>query len=287
MRKTNINSASTVKKSHSKQQTLIELLRDGDNCVASLAMEQLLEDPLWPKIVADNQDSSDTLFRKRLHELNHIGGRRQLREQFLLLLKNKKLDLWSGLLMLDQLYDFQSAAAYLEEMTDVLVEKFRNSSHEAIADGVISFMREENFTCATKNWMDLGNYILGDVLESHCGAAVIICAITQYIAYSFGINMQVCLHAGHYCLYYERKYILDPGNAWKVDSDVKLEQYHLCSDDEVLQVILEQLFAMSIIEWDYWEIHVFMSLLCDAHHISQDKMPGPIGKYRFNQIQKS
>lgn len=257
---------------------LFSLLQDRDENVASLAMEQILQSNDFDKLMRNYQDSSDSLVRRRVHQMGNIARRRQLLEQLLGRMKDSGGDdLWHEMMAIDRLYDPQNSFNYLGEMTNELIRELKPRRGGTVT--MAKFMREQNFSVPSQNWFDIGNFLLGDVLESRVGAVPLLCVITQHIGTFRNWRSRICLHNGRFCLLDQNKILLDPGDGWTVKKKVSAEDYHVCSTKEVMLIMVSQLFSLSVINWEPWDIHLFTKILSALHQIDPEQLPYPLGSH--------
>ena len=258
-------------------EALFSLLRDRNESVASLAMEQILQSSDFDKLMQNYQDSPDGLVRRRVHQMGNIARRRQLLEKFLNSVQNDRMDPWQAMMLIDHLYDPQSSFTYLNEMTNELIREFdpRRSGTAA----VVKFMKKRGFLVPTQNVFDISNYLLGDVLESRMGAAPLLCIIAQHIGTFRNWQCRICLHSGRFCLLDENSALIDPSEDWAVKKKMTTEQYHACTPKEVLLVVLSQLFSMAIINWEPWDIHLFSRILTSLYQLDHGQLPYPLGSF--------
>lgn len=266
-----------IKFSPGSHEALFSLLQDGNESVASLAMEQILQSSDFDKLMRSYQDSQDGVVRRRVHQMENIARRRQLLEQFLDRMQKDELDLWQAMMMIDHLYDPQSSFNYLTEMSNELIGEFRQKRGGTAA--MIKLMKEHNFMVPSQNWFDIGNYLLGDVLESRMGAAPLLCIIAQYVGTFSNWRARICLHSGRFCLLDQSNALIDPSEEWAIKKKISSEQYHACSRKEILLVVLSQLFSMAVINWEPWDIHLFSKILSSLYQIDPGQMPYPLGSY--------
>jgi hypothetical protein len=259
------------------REALFSLLQDRNESVASLAMEQILQSNDFDRLMRNYQDSPEDLVRKRVHQMGNIARRRQLLEHFLGRVQNGSFDLWQAMVMIDHLYDPQSSFNYLSEMTNELIRGF--SQKRGGVTAMSKFMKEHNFLAPTQNWFEIGNYLLGDVLESRIGAAPLLCIIAQHVGTFRDWQSRICLHNGRFCLLDQNNVLIDPSEDWSIKKKISAEQYHACHNKETLLVVLSQLFSMAVINWEPWDIHLFTKILSALYQIDPGQLPYPLGNY--------
>jgi hypothetical protein len=266
-----------IKFSPDSHEALFSLLQDRNESVASLAMEQILQSSDFDKLMRNYQDSSDVLVRRRVHQMGNISRRRHLLEVFLDRMQKGALDLWQAMMMIDHLYDPQSSFNYLNEMTNELIREFSQKRGGSAA--MVKLMKEHNFMVPSQNWFDIGNYLLGDVLESRMGSAPLLCIIAQHVGTFRNWLSRICLHSGRFCLLDQNNALIDPGEEWAIKKKISSEQYHACNHKEVLLVVLSQLFSVAVINWEPWDIHLFSKILSSLYQIDPGQMPYPLGNH--------
>lgn len=264
---------------------LFSLLQDSNESVASLAMEQILQLPDFEAQIRSAQDSSEPMLRRRVHQLSSIARRREYMGQFLRSALKGRIGLWRAMLLLDHLYDQQSSFSYLESMSKALIHEF--SSSRGGSNSLARFMREHKFCVPGDNWFDVGNHLLGDVLESRVGSSALLCIIAQHIGSFRGWHSHIVLHQGRYCLLDQNLSMIDPSEDWKLHRKLKDELYHICDSKAVLTSIISQLFAFALVNWDPWEIHLFSKMLLSMAKLGAEELPYPLGNYNSPTVKKT
>lgn len=273
-----------TKLTDSSDEALFSLLQDGNEIVSTLAMEQILQSRHFDKLMQKYQDSNDAVTRKRVHQMSNINKRRQLLQNFLEKMQNSKLKLWKGLQLLDYLYDPRSSADYLNQMSKDLLAGIK--SLHCNADDIAFYLREKDFQVTSQSWLDISNYLLGDVLETQLGSAVLLCVIARHLGSYRGWQSEICLHSGRFCLIDAAGNLVDPSKEWLISRDMPREQCHVCNEREVLHIILSQLFSIAIINWEPWDVYLFAKIITSISKLETSILPYPLGDYLHPEKEK-
>ncbi|NLF94413.1 MAG: hypothetical protein GX564_11065 [Oligosphaeraceae bacterium] len=256
---------------------LQSLLQDEDESVASLAMEKLLPSAGLDSFLAAHQDDNDPMLRRRCFQMGYISAYRRDLDGLIGSLKDNSFDLWESVLMLDRLYDSQSSLSYLKSLYQNLATDY--SSRKDSLRGLVRFLKERSFITPAQNWSDISNYLIGDVLENRIGSGLMLCILAQQLGGQRGLTVNICLHAGHYCLVDEKFSLVDPMEGWKISSNVSPNLCHLCSKKELILALLFQLYSMAVISWDPFDIFLFQKILACYFDFPENAMPYPVGNF--------
>jgi len=257
-------------------ETLLPLLSDPDECVSSLALEQLSSLPEAEEIVNRNQDTDDLLFRKRIHQLGKMLEQRKLFDKFVRGYQRCHLDPWEALVLVDKLYDPKSSSLYVKELSMQIFEQYPahgRTDMETLAD----FLRCQGLAAAQPPWLSAAFYLLGDILENYQGAPLPLCILAREIARQHGFLTAISLHAGRFCLFDGVSTMINPMEDWKFIKNVKPSDFHVCSPGEVIRLLLSQLVATSTMLWDCYDVHLFSRLYQAINQIPGHPMPYPMG----------
>ena len=91
--------------------------------------------------------------------------------------------------------------------------------------------------------------------------------------------LQLCLANGKFCLIDAHYNLADPTEEWKVTKAKGPDDFHLCTNQEVIRIYLAQILASSVIVWETFDVHLFASLLLRIDGVSPGAMPYPYGKF--------
>ena len=255
---------------------LLPLLSDSDDCVASLALEQLAALPEAEELVHANQDTDDLLFRRRLHQLGKMLEQRRLFDRFVTGYMRRRLDPWEALVLIDKLYDPKSSTLYIKELSTQIFEQYPATSRTNLAT-LADFMRDENLCASAPPWLSVGFYLIGDILETSQAAPLPLCILARELARQHGFLTAICLHSGRFCLFDGQDTMINPMDEWKFIRNVKPGEYHTCSPGETIRLLLAQLVATSTMMWDCYDVHLFCRLYQAVNQLSGHPMPYPIG----------
>ena len=255
---------------------LLPLLSDPDDCVASLALEQLAALPEAEELVHANQDTDDLTFRRRIHQLGKMLEQRRLFARFVDGYMRRRLDPWDALVLIDKLYDPKSSTIYVKELSTQIFEQYPATTRTNLRT-LAEFMRDQNLCATPPPWLSVGYYLIGDILETSQAAPLPLCILARELARQHGFLTAVCLHSGRFCLFDGQDTMINPMDGWKSIRNVKPGEFHTCSPGETIRLLLAQLVATSTMMWDCYDVHLFCRLYQAVNQIPGHPMPYPIG----------
>lgn len=265
-----------VSEPREKISALLELLRDENVRIASLAMEQMLK--LGEGVrgtLAEYQEDQDPQLRGRIHQLGAVLARREARRQFTQAVHNESISLWNGVVRINTLYDPECSPDEIEDTIDEFMRAAPPPSPTAPA--IASFMREFQFAFPEEDLLDIDLYLIERVLGTRYGAAPLLCALAMRIGEDIGWHATVVLHDGRFCLIDEDGFLLDPAHGWHMERLRRNNKLHPCSRKDVWLVVLAQIFAVALFEGNLRDLHHFADLLANLDGADIDGMPYPLG----------
>ncbi|MBR4124749.1 MAG: hypothetical protein IKR13_00970 [Victivallales bacterium] len=266
-------------RSATSQETLKALLIDPNPCISSLAMEQMLQNrSQCEKFIADNQDSDELALRKCTHQLAGCLRLKLLQEQFVTQFEQGSLDAWNALLLVDQLYDQRSSSSYVQDLFLELLDNFQFTGAITLRK-VAKYMKDRKFSAPPHPILNIGHYLVGDVLENFQGTALVLCLLVRQLARCHSLPLQLCLCGGKFCLADRNQNLLDPTEDWKVISAVAPDEMHACTSQEAIRIYLVQLLASSVMVWEVYDVHLFAQLLLRIEGLNREKLPYPYGNF--------
>ncbi|MBR6470571.1 MAG: hypothetical protein IKS83_02120 [Victivallales bacterium] len=261
------------------QETLQALMLDPNPCISSLAMEQMLQNPAeCERYVAEHQDTNDLALRRCVHQLAGCLRMKALKEKFVFLFEQGQLDAWDAMMMIDQLYDQRSSRNYLRELAQEFCAEFQSGGMMSLPR-VAKHMADRKFATPHHPILNIFHFLIGDVLENRQGIPAVLCVLAKQLARAHGLILQLCLANGKFCLIDAHYNLADPTEEWKVTKAKGPDDFHLCTNQEVIRIYLAQILASSVIVWETFDVHLFASLLLRIDGVSPDAMPYPYGKF--------
>ena len=255
--------------------TLLNLLDDQDALVSFLALEQLLHRDNLQQIISDNQDAPNPTRRRKIHQLAAVSGRLDLQRTILHSIKQGKCSVWKALSAIDLLYDTQSSQAFIDEKIASLQYYYHRETGLRLEE-LGNFCANSGFLVARNPLDTIGYYLVGDVLDRRIGSCGLLCAIAKRIARQ-RMHLNYCLRAGHICLLDKQNNVLDPGDGWKVFPKIDPRSIRLCTDTEIISILLCQMLTVSITLWSQHDIYLFASLLSEIYSLPLGSFPYPLG----------
>lgn len=258
--------------------TLLELLRDDNARIASLAMEQMLKMGTdIDRALAEYQEDTDPRLRGRIHQLGTIISRRRARQGFLQAVRQETISLWEGVVNINALYDPDCQ----REAVETTLHEFTAAAptDSASAPAMASFMRELQFAFPDEDTLDIDLYLVERVIGTRFGSPALLCAIAREIGTRIGWSATVVLHEGRFCLIDDRGYVVDPGAGWHLTRLNSEDRFHPCGRRDVWLGILAQIFVIALVEGNLRDLHHFGDLLTSLDDRSAETLPYPLGEH--------
>ena len=193
--------------------SLLSLLDDEDESVAVNAMAELLNrEAELGEALAELQESSHPLLRRRSHQLQAAITLRRRRREFIRKLQAPRVDLIDGLIDVHlQWYDNDSRPELESLWSDFRQEAARCPLHTL--EELAYFMRKSGFTAQPETTLRPENYCIGPILENHTGSAALLAAIAGAITPAPFRMVRVM---GDFALYDGEGRLLVPAHDWQL-----------------------------------------------------------------------
>lgn len=225
---------------------LLSLLDDPDERVAVEAMGELLDrEPELGETLAELQESSDPLLRRRSHQLQAAITVRRRRRSFLDLLYSPNLQLVDGLIEVHLQWFDNDARPFLEE----LWQKFRNRSADFMIqslDSLSYFYHKLGMQAAPESTLVPENYCVGPILEHKVGASSILAAIGGELAAGSGCRVRLVRVLGEFALQDEAGALLFPGRGCQIERDPGKVNFEVWSQRKLLNYASLQLLSYAV-----------------------------------------
>lgn len=286
-RSANVSAVAGTAKEQSRKCNLAKLLADPSDFVASMAMESILHGAVTPEqcqqFIRDCQDSSDTMLRRRIQQLTAVQNFERLKKDFASELKSRHSNaLLNCIMLLDRIYNPKSSEEYLLQLMRELYAGFNPGEEpKSDAEALAEFMRERNFHTPPLPWLNIGFFLLGDVLESGIGVPHLLTAVAAAVARSKGMKCAVCMSDGHLGLYFPSGDLIKPMELWNIKHGVSASSLHICETVHTVRSLLGLALSTSATAWSAGDVELFTSLLveCGLVNSSAAHLPYPFGDF--------
>ena len=162
--------------------------------------------------LAELQESSHPLLRRRGHQLQAAITLRRRRREFIRKLQAPRVDLIDGLIDVHlQWYDNDSRPELESLWSDFRQEAARCPLHTL--EELAYFMRKSGFTAQPETTLRPENYCIGPILENHTGSAALLAAIAGAITPAPFRMVRVM---GDFALYDGEGRLLVPAHDWQL-----------------------------------------------------------------------
>jgi hypothetical protein len=262
-----------------KLSSLLNLLEDDNQEVATMAMEQLLTlDKDLDTVICQNQETLNPKLRQRIHQLTSILQIRHKRSEFLELVQVEEFDLWEALSLLNQLYYPSCDLERLQErVQEVMTQLYAEQPQPNILH-VAAFLREANYTTPADVVHDSDAFMVEQAVIARVGDMAVLCVFAQLLCQRIGIETRVVLKDGVFCLFEPgTKRLLDPKDEWSAQLVSSEEPVQPCSARSVVFSVLTRLFSGAVAEGELYEIYYFGKLLSSMCDAELDDIPYPLG----------
>ena len=222
---------------------LISLLDDPDENTGLNVMAELLaqEEDVLP-LLAEYQECSDPVMRKRVHQLQAAMLLRSRRRFFLARICDPRIDFLDLLIDVHlQWYDNDSrpeveallAAVFLKTVSHPL------KSLEAIR----AFMLAENLTAEPDSTLKPENYCIGSILSEHTGAASLLAALAVHLASGEFYTARIM---DDFVVCDSRQQMMVPARNWQIfpmDNELQVVPWDL---RDILKLASANLFSSAV-----------------------------------------
>lgn len=256
-------------------QTMVSILSDEDEVMASLAMEKILSSENPEAFLQENGDATSPLLRKRLQQMSVILKRRALEDEFIRKYRLGTQTIWNAVTTIDVLYDTQSSFSYLAKMTEALYRALPQSVTSI--NEVTDFLKDEGFSLHQSPAMSPSYYLIGDTLEMKEGAPSAIAVIIHHLCELRNIPCTFCIYNGHLSLTNSLGQIIDAEAGFAVYTKVKRTAYNPCTISSFISIYLGQMCACALSDGDTWDCHFLMRLMYRIADQHPEKLPYPFG----------
>ena len=198
--------------------SLLNLLDDEDDAVAVYAMGELLdrEDRLGD-VLGFLQESPVARMRKRVHQLQAAITLRNRRRRFRALLEHPDFSLKQGLIEVHlQWYDNDSRPELERRWASFFVSAGNGEPLSGL-DAVSAWMRKYGMGAQSESTAQPENYCLGTVLDSHQGAASLLCAVGWLLLED--PEIQIVRVLGDFALQDRFGRLLLPLHDWRIEEN--------------------------------------------------------------------
>lgn len=229
-----------------KIENLIKLLDDENPQTAQAAMAEMLKhENELNEYLAHHQESENFLLRKRIHQLQAIITVRKRRRDFAKIVKNRKLNIISGLIEVHlQWYDNDSERNLLNLWGELLATAkcYNPSTLEKLA----YFMRKSGFVLAPKDELQPDYFCIGPVLEEFIGADFILCALAREIAASRGLEVKIIRQLGEFAIVDSEGKILTPKDGWQLIQQRQTQDWDFWDNQKIIKLASSMLFLFAV-----------------------------------------
>ena len=279
--------------SDQKLQSLISLLKDEDNNIASVAMSKILEykndSEEMNILMAELQESSEPNIRKKIHQIQAIQRARRRRGSLSKKFNERTSDLLQGLADLniiwyDEYTNPDISTLWNQFIFDAI--KYTPRSPKRLAE----FLKKQKFSTSTSSVQDSDSYCLLAVLEDRIGTDIMLAAIALELARVFGMFGSI-VHSEHYgfgVIFSNTKSnhttqyfgeVLFPSTNWKLYDPEKVLPIKAWSNSKILKYITSMLFVCAIASDEPRYIQILGSCLTNRKITDSlsDILPYPLG----------
>lgn len=224
--------------------SLLSLLDDEDESVALEAMAQLLDrgDEVEPEL-AQLQDSTEPLLRRRVHQLAAALTLRRRRREFSHLLEAPEPDVNKLLVELHlQWFDNDPQPAMTARLESFLAEA--RSSGVRDLGGVSMYMRKLGFVAEHDTTMRPEDYCIGLILSDRIGSTAMLCQLGREMLRG-AAEAQVVRLADEFALWDGRALLL-PERDWRLLRAPGADELERWDDRKVLKFASTMLFAAAV-----------------------------------------
>ncbi|HOG51385.1 MAG TPA: transglutaminase family protein [Lentisphaeria bacterium] len=265
----------TTAEKQKRTNALINLLQDDDGAVASMAMEQLLNQEGLDALIATLQDSANPTLRQRIHQISNIITRRRLRRSLLERIATDDITLWEAFRDINVYTDTQRSVSHIDELFEEINRPFKRRRANTLQ--IISYLRECGFHANNEGSAKIEHYNIAEVLEYRSGAALTLAVIAQKLGNASGWNATIGLHAGKYCLIDANFHMIDIAADWQI-SRVEQGKYHVCARRDLINCLLCSLVVAANNEGLLRDFYLYSKLFADINGIDLKAAGPPFGK---------
>ncbi len=225
---------------------LLQLLDDEDETIAVEAMAEILSGGYAPdEALAELQEDSNPLIRKRIHQLQSAITMRRRRQRFYTELNSEKFSLPDGLMEVHlQWFDNDSLRELRKTWQDFAdsAAKCQINSLHSLAD----FMLKQGMTAVSESTFQPENYCIGTIIDNSYGSAAVLCAMGKTVAANGGLDLRIVRFLSDFGLLDGYGNLLLPEKNWQTVPLTSLNDCTFWSDSEILRFASSMLFSHSV-----------------------------------------
>ena len=281
--------------SDQKLQSLISLLKDEDNNIASVAMSKILEYKNDSKemniLMAELQESPEPKIRKKIHQIQAIQRVRKRRRSLSKKFKERTSDLLQGLADLNIIwYDEYTNPDISTIWNQLIFDAIKHAPRTPTR--LAEFFKKQNFSTSNSSVQDSDSYCLLAILEDKIGTDIMLAAITLELSRVFGMFGSI-VHSEHYgfgVIFSNTKSKYDntaqyfgevvfPATNWQVFKPENVLPIKIWSNTKVLKYITSMLFVCAIASDEPRYIQILGACLSNRKTTDSlsDILPYPLG----------
>ena len=256
--------------------SLLALLEDNDEKVASTAIAGLLQYKQLDDVIAANQDADDPAMRRHIHQIAVITEHRRIRRFFLEEFKRNTLMPWDALLCIQVLMDTRRSLRELEQLVNqCLPEKLPSCCQTA---DVVKLMRSLEISLVGDEEFISESFMIGEALDRQSASTIVLAILAQHVGLRMKWLSSICMSNGHFCLLDQEGTLIDIEEEWKMEpADTK--EAHVCTRREVIYTLLSYLLSSAILSGNLYDQNIIGSLLADIEEIQRDAILYPQGSF--------
>ena len=285
--------------SDQKLQSLISLLKDEDNNIATIAMSKILEykndSKEMNRLMAELQETSDPKIRKKIHQIQAIQRVRKRRKSLSKKFNERSSDLLQGLADLniiwyDEYTNPDISTLWNQLIFDAIKYTPRTPKHLA------EFFKKQNYSISPSSVQDSDAYCLLAVLEDRIGADIMLAAILSELSKVFGMFASI-VHSEYYgfgVIFSNTKKdsttqyfgeVIFPGSNWKTFKPENVLPIKIWPNSKVLKYITSMLFVCAIASEEPRYIQILGTCLTNRKTTDYlgDILPYPLGDVSVSQ----
>lgn len=269
--------SSSVSFSDEKFKAALALLSDGDEIIASKALEIILRSGKGEEVLAGLQDSPDENTRRHAQQLGSMLQQDRLLQHMVTEYEQARLDILTAMTDIDLLYDTSSSLPYLKKLIQELLQNFKPRKKEITLKDVTSYMDVEGFYVPPLPWFAIEGYLLGDVLSGDgMGTPLVLAVLCQALGRAHGTEISIVICNGFVCLLHD-EVLCTPEHGWKCRKLAQDDEIITLNNQQLLQLYLHQLLVSSIATWEEYDVHLFLEILQRLYGIQDNPLPYPFG----------
>jgi hypothetical protein len=239
--------------------SLISLLDDENSAIATKAMSALLsEGKKIEPFIADMQESSNKLLRRRVHQMQVILKSRKSRNILGRRFKNRHSGLWKGLIEIHLLWFDNDGEKNINCLYSSVLEKFKKlKGFDSLTIAI--FMKSMGFVTPIPGDIDSDLCSLGQVLETKIGYDFMLCSIVHKLASYLGREFNFITKNSKILISCDDGQVIDP-ETWKIEIYNK-DIHKICTTGELLKLATFQLFTGAVASDSYRYIYTIGSCI--------------------------